>query len=61
MKFFNTLFQEIFSERFSFFDVIAMLVFIELAKLYSFWWLLAIIPFSIISAALTMRTNKTKE
>lgn len=61
MKFFNTLFQETFLERFSFFDVLAILVFIELAKLYSLWWLLAVLPVSIISAALTIRANRTKE
>ena len=55
MKLFNRYF---FLERFSVYDMIAILVFIELSKSHHMFWLLGIIPAAIIGAAMSMRTER---
>jgi hypothetical protein len=65
MRYLTSWFQDfnymMYSDRFSFFDVLVMMIFVGMANTYSLWWLLGIIPFSIIGAALSVRYNKPKE
>lgn len=52
--------REMFAERFCFFDLWMLIVFIELSRTYnSLWWLLGIIPATLISAVMTTRFYKT--
>ena len=45
----------LFSDRFSFFDMAAILVVIEIAQSTSLWWLLAVLPLSIIGAIMSIK------
>ena len=57
----NDLGDFLFPERFSFFDFLAIIVIIEVSKAYSLWWLLAILPATLVSTILTVRHNRNKE
>jgi hypothetical protein len=58
MKFINGFLTTVFSDRFSFFDFAAIIVIVELSKAYSWWWMIAIVPLSIIGAAVSIRYDK---
>lgn len=58
MKFIDQLLTTVFSDRFSFFDFMAIIIVIELSKAYSWWWMLAIVPLSIVGTAVSFRYNR---
>jgi hypothetical protein len=51
-----------FSDRFSFFDNLMMLIFVSISlQTQSLWWLLAIIPASLVGAVLTIKFGKNSD
>jgi hypothetical protein len=51
-----------FSDRFSFFDNIMMLIFVSVSlQTQSLWWLLAIVPASLVGAILSIKFGNNQQ
>jgi hypothetical protein len=51
----------LFTPRFNFFDLIAILTITTVAQLYSLWFLLLIVPLIVFSVAMEWRVEKEKQ
>lgn len=45
----------LFSDKFSLFDMLSIVVVIEIAQTYGLWWLLAIIPLTFLGAIFSIK------
>lgn len=62
MKVIKSFAHFIFSDRFSFFDNIMMLISVSISiQTQSLWWLLAIIPVSLVGAVLTIKFGNNSD
>ena len=62
MKSINHFTHFMFSDRFSFFDNVMILIFVSLSlQTQSLWWLLAIVPASLVGAVLSVKFGKNPD